>query len=286
MKQLTVISGKGGTGKTSLTACFAALAKNAVLADCDVDASDLHLILKPEIRETQEFTGLKIATIDAELCTKCMKCYESCRFGAIDEDIIIDTARCEGCGVCAFVCPEHAVELVDRKSGEAFISDTRFGPMAHAKLNIAEEASGKLVTIVRANAQKLAKKHNRDLIIIDGPPGIGCPVIAAITNVDLVLVVTEPTLSGIYDLERILGVAKHFGIPAVVCINKYDINEENTKKIEDQCRDEGLEVVGKLPYDDVVTKAMIAEKSVVEYSDDDFSKLIKDIWAKLEVTLK
>lgn len=286
MKQLTVISGKGGTGKTSLVASFAALAENAVLADCDVDAADLHLILMPEVKETQDFTGLNVAVIDEDKCTKCMKCHECCRFGAIDEDITLDMTQCEGCAVCEYLCPEDAIELVDRKSGVAYISDTRFGPMAHAKLDIAEEASGKLVTLVRNNARMLSERFDRDLIIIDGPPGIGCPVIAAITGVDLVLIVTEPTMSGIYDLERVLSVAKHFDLPAVVCINKYDINEDNMKAIERYSKYYGARVIGKLPYDNIVTKAMIEGKSVVEYSDGEISQRIADIWNRLEVMLR
>jgi len=230
MKQLTVISGKGGTGKTSITAAFASLADNAVFADCDVDAADLHLILKPEIKKTMSFHGLKIASLNKEICTECKKCYDHCNFKAIDEDLNIIKESCEGCGVCEYVCPVGAIQMVDRDSGFSYISQTRFGPMthaisqtrfgpmAHAMLKTAEEASGKLVTVVRNNAKKLAEEKKKDLIIIDGPPGIGCPVISSISGVDLVLVVTEPTLSAIHDLERILGVAYHFKIPAVVCI--------------------------------------------------------------------
>jgi len=219
VKELTVISGKGGTGKTSITAAFAALAKDAVFADCDVDAADLHLILKPSIKKTIKFQGLKIASIDKNICIDCKKCHDSCRFHAIDEDIQLINESCEGCGVCAYVCPVDAVTMVDRDSGYAYRSETRFGPMAHAVLHTAEEASGKLVTVVRNNASDLAKQHKKNLILIDGPPGIGCPLIASISGVNLVLIVTEPTLSAIHDLERILGVAQHFHIPAVVCIS-------------------------------------------------------------------
>ena len=286
MKQLTIISGKGGTGKTSIAAAFASLAKNAVFADCDVDAADLHLILKPEIKKTMSFHGLKIASINKELCTGCKKCFDHCKFNAIDEDINITKESCEGCGVCEYVCPVDAIQMVDRDSGFSYISDTRFGPMAHAMLKTAEEASGKLVTVVRNNAKKLAEENKKDLVVIDGPPGIGCPVISSISGVDLVLVVTEPTLSAIHDLERILGVAYHFQIPAIVCINKYDINLDNTKKIEHYCKSNSIEIVGKLPYDNIVTEAMIHEKTIVEYSKEDFSDTIIDMWNKIEGRLK
>lgn len=282
MKQLTVISGKGGTGKTSITAAFASLAKNAVFADCDVDAADLFLILKPKIKKTTGFHGLQIASIYEDICTKCKKCYQNCKFGAIDEDINLIKEACEGCGVCEFVCPVDAIKMIDRDSGFSYISDTRFGPMAHAMLKTAEEASGKLVTVVRNTAKKLAEEKNKDLIIIDGPPGIGCPVIASITGVDLLLIVTEPTLSGIHDLERIIGVADHFKIPAVICINKFDINKENSAKIEEYCIKNNISVVGKIPYDTVMTQSMIHEKTIIEYSKDNLSSEIRKMWSNIE----
>ena len=286
MKQLTVISGKGGTGKTSITAAIASLSKNAVLADCDVDAADLDLILKPNVKKTMGFYGLKIASVNKETCTECKKCYEHCRFDAIDEDINIIRESCEGCGVCEYVCPVDAIKMIDRDSGFSYISETRFGPMAHAMLKTAEEASGKLVTVVRNNAKALAGEKKKDLIIIDGPPGIGCPVIASITGVNLVLIVTEPTLSGIHDLERILSVAYHFKIPAVVCINKYDINLDNTEKIEHYCKNNNIDIVGKLPYDNIVTEAMIYEKTVIEYRKDNFSNMIIDMWDNIRGRLE
>jgi len=281
VKQLTVISGKGGTGKTSITAAFASLAKNAVLADCDVEAADLHLILKPKIKETFVFQGSKIASIDKERCTVCNKCYEACRFNAIDNEINLKEGACEGCGVCEYVCPVNAITLVNRDSGFAYISETRFGPMSHANLKIGEEASGKLITLVRENALKLAEEKQKNLIIIDGPPGIGCPVISSITGVNLVLIVTEPTLSAIHDLKRILGVANYFSIPAVVCINKYSINEGNVKKIEQYCKSSDISVVGKLPYDSIVTEAMIHEETVIEFSNGILSKRVKEMWEKI-----
>jgi len=286
VKQLTIISGKGGTGKTSITAAFASLTDNAVFADCDVDAADLHIILKPEIKKTMRFHGLKIASVDKEKCINCMKCYNQCKFNAIDENINIIKESCEGCGVCKYVCPADAIQMIDRDSGFSYVSQTRFGPMAHAVLKTAEEASGKLVTVVRNNAKTLAEEKKKDLIIIDGPPGIGCPVISSITGVDLVLIVTEPTLSAIHDLERILDVAAHFEIPAVVCINKYDINIKNTEKIEQYCIEKNIDVVGKLPYDIVVTEAMVNEKTVIEYSKGSFSNLIIEMWNNIRGRLK
>jgi len=282
MRQITVISGKGGTGKTTLVGAFAVLAENKVIADCDVDAPDLHLLLHPEIITKQEFKGLKVAVMDKTLCTECGTCEETCRFNAIvsteESGYAVNPARCEGCGACVFTCPQEALTLQERVSGYAFISKTRYGPMAHAELNIAEEASGKLVTAVRENTRQIAEKEGCELILIDGAPGIGCPVIASLTGVDLALVVTEPTMSGLHDLERILDVARHFGIGSVVCINKYDINEENSKRITEFCRQRGVEMVGKIPYDAVVTEAMVAGKPVVEFSDGRVSEAIKDVW--------
>jgi MinD superfamily P-loop ATPase len=282
MKQLTIISGKGGTGKTSITAAFGSLAKKAVFADCDVDAADLHLIFKPEIKKTIHFHGLKIASLDKDKCIDCKKCFEHCKFDAIDKDINIIEESCEGCGVCAFVCPVNAIEMIKRDSGFAYISETRFGPLSHATLKTAEEASGKLVTLVRENAKDIAEEKKMDQLIIDGPPGIGCPVIASITSVDLILIVTEPTLSAIHDLERILGVANHFKIPAVVCINKYDINPENSDKIAKYCKGNDIQIVGKIPYDTNITKAMVEEKNIIEYSNGSLSNEIIDMWNKVK----
>ena len=282
LKQITVISGKGGTGKTTLVGSFAALAENKVIADCDVDAPDLHLLLHPEIIKKEEFKGLKVAVMDKTLCTECGTCEETCRFNAIalteESGYAVNHARCEGCGACVFTCPQDALTLKERVSGYSFISKTKYGTMAHAELNIAEEASGKLVTVVRNTAQQVAEKESCELILIDGAPGIGCPVIASLTGVDLALIVTEPTMSGLHDLERILDVTRHFGIGSVVCINKYDINEENSGRITEFCRQRGVEVVGKIPYDSVVTEAMVAGMPVVEFSDGRVSDAIKDVW--------
>ena len=285
MKQIVVISGKGGTGKTTIVASLAALAKNAVVADCDVDAPDLHLILKPEIKETHEFRGSKVAVKDDSKCMDCGKCREVCRFDAVNENFEIDYIGCEGCGACVFVCPVNALKLEEKISGYAYISKTRYGPMSHAKLNPGEEASGKLVAVVKGNAKKIAEKEGRNLILIDGSPGIGCPVIASLSGADLALIVTEPTMSGIHDLKRILSVAKHFNVIPAVCINKYNINLNNSNKIMDFCRDAGIEVAGKIPFNPVVTGAMVAGKSVVEFSDDEVSDEIKSMWGKINLII-
>ncbi|MFH1722474.1 MAG: ATP-binding protein [Candidatus Altiarchaeota archaeon] len=281
MKQITVISGKGGTGKTSLVGAFAALAINKVLADCDVDASDLHLLLNPTVQQTEDFTALKTAVIDHEKCIHCGKCINVCRFDAIS-DFIVDRYSCEGCGSCQLVCPEKAIKLEENVAGKSYISDTRFGPLCHARLFPGEDASGKLVAFVRNNAKKVAEKKGLDRVIIDGSPGIGCPVIASIGGTDLTLIVTEPTVSGIHDLERILGVTAHFKVPAVVVVNKFDINPDKTREIENYCNKEGVDVFAKIPYDPDFTKAMVAEKTIIEYQDNRTSDEIKYLWGKIK----
>jgi MinD superfamily P-loop ATPase len=281
VKQLTILSGKGGTGKTTLTAAFAVLAKNAVVADCDVDAPDLHMLLHPEVVETQEFTGSKVAVIDKTKCLNWGICREKCRFDAITADFTVDPIACEGCGVCTIVCPANAATLIERKSGYAYVSKTRYGFMAHALLNPSEGNSGKLVTLVRQNAKNIAKQENSDLIIIDGPPGIGCPVIASVTGVDAGLVVTEPTLSGIHDMKRALQLLEHFSVTPLVCVNMYDINMDNTEKIMRFCRENSVEVAGKVPFSPKVTEAMVNGKTIVEYAPrNDVTKEIKCLWEK------
>ena len=279
-KEITVLSGKGGTGKTSVTAALAVLTQKTVLTDCDVDAPDLHMLLKPEVLETQEFKASRVAVIDEDTCVKCGKCEEYCRFGAIEKQTV-DPVLCEGCGVCVYICPVAAIELEKRVSGYAFISKTKYGPMSHALLNPGEENSGKLVSLVRKNAKKVAEDENCELIINDGPPGIGCPVIASVGGVDMGLIVVEPTLSGIHDMERALGLMSHFKIPVLVCVNKYDINEENTSRIVEFCESKGIEVVGKIPFDQIVTEAMVAGKPIVEYSPEcRVSQAIKEMWQR------
>jgi len=282
MKELVIISGKGGTGKTSITASFAALAKNKIMADCDVDAADLHLILQPEIKHREDFYGGKIAYINNDVCTECGKCREVCQFDAISENYIVDEISCEGCSVCVAFCPVDAIDFKNHLNGEWFISETRFGPMVHAKLGVAEENSGKLVSLVRQQAKLLAEEKEMDYVLIDGAPGVGCPVISSITGADAVLIVTEPTLSGLHDLERVGALsADHFGIPTFVCVNKYDLNSEMTDRIETFCRNKNIQFVGKIPYDNVVTEAMVQSKSVVEFSDGAVAKEIQNMWEKL-----
>lgn len=289
MKEIVVISGKGGTGKTSITAAFASLAENTVIADCDVDATDLHLICKPEIISEGDFISGNEAIINPEKCTGCGKCEELCRFNAISSKkdskgkmiYAIDPTGCEGCSVCVKFCPEEAIDFPSRLCGKWYQSNTRFGPMFHAKLGVAAENSGKLVSQVRAMAKDYAIKENYDKVIIDGPPGIGCPVIASITGADQVVIVSEPTLSGEHDLIRVAGLAKHFGIPAALIINKFDINEQMATKIEKAAVKNGIEFLGRIKYDKVFTKAQINEKTIIEFSDNETGAQIKSIWSRL-----
>ena len=275
MKEIVVISGKGGTGKTSLTAAFAVLAEDVVLADCDVDAADLHLILQPQTSNQNDFSGGSQASIRTDDCTACGLCQEICRFGAIKTDdggkYAVDAISCEGCGVCAHFCPQQAIDFKPVVNGQWFISDTRIGPMVHAKLGIAEENSGKLVTLVRKEAKQIAEDQGRKFILVDGSPGIGCPVIASIGGADQVVVVTEPTVSGIHDLERVVKLAKHFDVPTAICINKADINPLKSEEIENYARENDLPVIARIDYDKAFTRAMIAGKSVVEFEGSNVS---------------
>jgi len=218
-----------------------------------------------------------VACIDEEKCTECGLCQELCRFDAI-KDYKVDPIACEGCGFCSHICPVEAITMHENMSGHWFISDTKYGPLVHARLGIAQENSGKLVAQVRQQARKIVEERGFDYIISDGPPGIGCPVISSLSGADLALMVTEPTLSGIHDLERVLGVCRHFGVPAMVCINKYDLNEENTHRIEDYCQSQGIRLAAKIPFDNAVTEAIVRGMPVVEYADGRVSREIKGLW--------
>ena len=285
MKQLVIISGKGGTGKTIIAASIATLAQNKVMVDCDVDAANLYLLLHPEIQETHQFIGGEKAHIDVEKCTLCGECMDVCRFEAIaekeDGEIIIDPISCEGCGVCSYVCPVEAIEMEKSISGEWFVSRTKYGPFVHARLGIGEENSGKLVAEVRKKAKEIADRNNLDFVIIDGPPGIGCPVISSLSGTDLALVVTEPTLSGIHDMERVVQMAQHFKTQTACCINKYDLNLQNSNQIEIWCKKNSVPFIGKIPFDEEVTKSLVQQTPLTEYTNNSASKEIKKMWQKL-----
>ena len=282
IKELVIISGKGGTGKTSLMAAFASLAENKVLCDADVDAADLHLITNPEILRRHDFQSGNTAVINKDLCTECGLCREMCRWDAIDAAFDVNSIDCEGCGVCVHFCPEAAVEFPENTCGEWFVADTRFGPMVHARLGIAEENSGKLVTLVRQEARKLAEDRNIDLILTDGPPGAGCPVIASIGGASAVLIVTEPTVSGMHDMERVAQLAAHFKIPALVCVNKFDLNLELTREIEEYAEEKDITRLGRIPFDQNVTRAMIQAQTIFEYDGKStLGQAIRGIWQRL-----
>ncbi|RPI50479.1 MAG: 4Fe-4S dicluster domain-containing protein [Chloroflexi bacterium] len=289
MKELVIISGKGGTGKTSLTASFAVLADRPVIADCDVDAADLHLVLSPRTKQRCDFYSGHEAVIRQDDCSGCGACLELCRFGAVKMNgrsagraaFTIDPTSCEGCAVCVRFCPEQAIDFPVRYCGEWMISETRCGPMVHARLGVAAENSGKLVSVVRREARRIAEEENRSLVIVDGPPGIGCPVIASVTGASLVLVVTEPTVSGEHDLERVLSLARHFGMPAAVCVNKWDLNTGMTEQIENKARQSGARVAGRIRYDRAVTLAQMQERAVVELDACPAAADIRGLWESL-----
>ncbi len=334
MRELVVISGKGGTGKTSLTASFAVLAGNAVVADCDVDAADLSLVLSPEIKVREEFRSGHEAIIRQADCVRCGACASYCRFEAVEQyagengalaprgphsackgcdfcqrscsvrtyEILremwaasggngqpvfaIDPLACEGCGVCVRFCPAHAIDFVERTCGEWFVSDTRCGPLVHARLGAAAENSGKLVSVVRAQARDVAKSAGRDLVIIDGAPGIGCPVIASLTCTTAALIVTEPTVSGQHDLERVAGVARHFGVPTWTCVNKWDLNPDMTAQIETAALRQGLRIAGRVRYDQAVTAAQVAGRTIVEFTNEGVASDVRGVWQAMDEYLK
>lgn len=282
MKELVVISGKGGTGKTSLMAAFASLAENKALCDADVDAADLHLLLDPEIKERHDFQGGSIAVVDPDRCTECGLCRDLCRFDAIREGFKVDAIDCEGCGVCVDFCPEEAIDFPVKTCGEWFISDTRFGPMVHARLGIAEENSGKLVTVVRQAAKKLAEKNTLNLLLTDGPPGIGCPVIASVGGATALLIVAEPTVSGLHDVGRVAQLAAHFKVPSMVCVNKFDLNPEQTQAIEKLAEEKKMALVGRIPFDPVFTQSMVQGKTIFETeTESNIGEAVRQVWKNI-----
>jgi MinD superfamily P-loop ATPase len=291
LKQIVILSGKGGTGKTSVTAAFAHLAANGagqprtVLVDADVDASNLELVLSPQVQETHEFKGGQVAVIDQELCEGGGVCAELCRFDAISEEngvYTVDPIACEGCALCFYQCPSEAIHIEEQVAGQWFRSQSRYGPLFHAALWPAQENSGKLVTLVKQQGRLLAMDEDRDLVLVDGPPGIGCPVISAAAGADLALIVAEPTAAGIHDMARALAMTEHFGVPSLVCINKADVYPEGTTEIEEFCEQKGLRVVGQLPFDTVVTEAMVQGLPVTAYRPDSpVSQALLAVWEQV-----
>ena len=290
--ELVVVSGKGGTGKTSITASLSALFGRVAIADCDVDAADLHLVLEPTVLCRFPFVGGKTALLDPKRCSGCGACAAHCRFGAIRIPAAgstacyeVDPVACEGCGVCVDVCPEQAVTLAPTIDGEWFVSETRYGPMAHARLGVAEPNSGKLVSLVRQEGSALAVSKGRELLICDGPPGIGCPVIASLSGARLALIVTEPTLSGLHDLRRIADLCRQLAVEAAVCINKADINPEVSDQIEAEAAAREIPVLGRVRYDEAVTAAQVRRLAVVEHDEGAAAHDIQALWARLKDAL-
>ncbi len=277
MKEIIVLSGKGGTGKTVVAASFAALSRSKVVCDCDVDAADLHLLLRPTVRETHEFWGRPLAEIDPEACNRCGVCLDLCRFDAI-QDFRVDPFACDGCGLCREACPLEAITMRANPAGHWYVSETRYGPLVHARLRPGAENSGELVTVLRNHARKMAREQGAEYILSDGPPGIGCPVISSLSNASLALIVSEPSLSGVHDLERVLAVCRHFGVTALVCVNKHDLDEDATRHIEDYCRREMVPVVARLPFDATVTEAVAQGLPLVEFSDGPAARRMAQLW--------
>jgi MinD superfamily P-loop ATPase len=281
MRELVIISGKGGTGKTSIVGSLAALGKSKVVVDCDVDAADLHLLLNNNITEIHDFIVSCKASINRQRCSDCGLCADYCRFDAIkyeQGEYRIDQFACEGCGVCRYFCPEYAIAYEPVKSGEWFISHTDHGPLVHARLGIAESNSGRLVSLLRQKAREIADKNEYDLVLIDGPPGIGCPVIASITGASYVLIVTEPSQSAFHDLNRLLELIEHFKINCGVVINKSDINLTLTDHIKKDVQARGIRVVAEIPFDPMMTEAQINSQTLIEYTVNDSTRKIEQIW--------
>jgi len=281
MKELVVISGKGGTGKTTVVGAFAVLAQGKVIADCDVDAADLHLILGPEVQKTIAYEGSELATIDEGLCTGCGECRKACRFDAVlekDGKFRIDSLACEGCGACAHACPVGAIELKPRLSGWIHVSRTPYGTLVHGELRPGEEASGKLVAQVKMRARELARLEGARLLLIDGSPGIGCPVIASLSGAHAALVVTEPSVSALHDLVRVVEVARHFRTRVFLAINKADLSPDLSERIGAYAEGEGLALLGRIPYDEGVIRAQAAGRPVVEDGVGPAAVALRALW--------
>jgi len=289
MKELVVISGKGGTGKTTVVGALAALAEDKVIADCDVDAADLHLILRPQVQKTIGYEGSELAVIDQRLCTGCGECVRACRFDAVLEEggrLRIDPLSCEGCGACAHACPMDAISLKPRLSGWIHVSSTPYGTLVHGELRPGEEISGKLVTQVKWRARELGRLEGAKLLLVDGAPGIGCPVIASLSGAHFALVVTEPSRSALHDLARVVEVARHFRARPFLVINKADLSPGLTREIEDYARRAGLVLVGRIPYDEGVVRAQVAGCTVVEDGDGPAARALHKLWGKLAPELE
>ncbi len=283
--EIVILSGKGGTGKTSITAAFAAIAENAVFTDCDVDAADLHLLLSPDAYLREDFSSGSKAVVDYDKCSGCGICNDLCRFSAIEfteNKPVIDEYACEGCGLCTIACPDGAIVIENFQNNYIYFADCRFGPMVYGKLGMAEENSGKLVSKIRQEAKEIARKFHAEIIITDGPPGIGCPVISSVTGADLVVAVTEPTLSGWHDLERLIDLVGQFHTPIKVIINKYDLNEEMAFAIETKLNDKEIEILGKIPYDESIVYALLEGKTINEFeSRGRVANELNKMWSKL-----
>jgi MinD superfamily P-loop ATPase len=287
MYEITILSGKGGTGKTTLAAALTSIAENAVFCDSDVDAADLHLILEPEIKEENIYDGGWLVSVNKEKCTGCGICLDYCRFDAIQPDendkIEINNFQCEGCRLCERLCPVQAITSLRNRNNNWYVSNTRFGPLVHAKMGPGEENSGKLVTQVRKKAAEIAASINAGFIITDGPPGIGCPVIASLAGTNIVLLVLEPTITGLHDAKRLVDLVSMFNIKLYSVINKYDINDEVTRVMEKYLNEKDIPLTGKIPFHIDIVKAMINKKTIVEYKpESELTGIIRDIWVKIK----
>lgn len=289
MKHIVIISGKGGTGKTTLAASFCALADNPVTVDCDVDAANMHLLLNPSVIKSSKFYGGKYAFINKDKCNGCGLCAQKCRFEAVDlanAKAQVNIRNCEGCGLCARICPAKAIEMKDRLSGEWFISDTQYGPFVHARLGAGEENSGKLVSKIKQEAFKIADENHTPLVIADGPPGIGCPVAASLVSADLAVVVCEPTMSAIQDMKRVLDAANFLGVKCAVTMNKWNLNRENTLAVEQFCRERQIHYLGRISFSTDANKAIENKLPLAEYENRKLAVEIKDVWTNVLLCLE